>query len=80
MQQQAWSEDDGEEPATLECPYCQEEIYEDSVQCPYCGAYISAEDSPQAWSAGRKPRWIVVTVVICLIMVAYWIFGLPFII
>lgn len=37
--------DDDDWP-TVPCPYCREEIAEDSMQCPRCGEYISKEDSP----------------------------------
>lgn len=71
-----WESDDGEfaaddeeSAATIECPYCQAEIHEDSQRCPFCENYLSREDAPSE----RKPVWLVVGVVICLILVLLWI-------
>jgi hypothetical protein len=61
---------DDDEP-TVPCPYCRREIHEDAQRCPYCERYISAEDAP----AGRKPWWILVGVVLCLLMVLGWLWG-----
>jgi uncharacterized protein (DUF983 family) len=58
--------DDG---GTVACPYCRREIHEDSPRCPHCGNYISAEDAPP----NRKPAWIVVTAVVCVVFVVLWI-------
>ena len=63
-------DEDDDEP-TVPCPYCRREIHEDAQRCPYCEQYISAEDAP----AGRKPWWIVLGVVLCLLMVLGWLWG-----
>jgi hypothetical protein len=63
-------EDDDEEP-TVACPYCRREIHEDAQRCPYCEQYISAEDAPPA----RKPWWIIVGAIVCLILLLSWFFG-----
>ena len=54
---------------TLPCPYCGEEMLEDSPQCPACGNYISAEELPYY----RQPMWVVITAVICLIVALGWV-------
>ena len=61
-----WDEDD---ESTIPCPYCRREIFEDSPQCPHCGQYISKEDAP----AGRRPWWIIVGVLLCLMVMWLWI-------
>lgn len=61
---------DDDEPR-VPCPYCRREIHEDAQRCPYCERYISAEDSP----AGRKPWWIILGVVLCLLMVLGWLWS-----
>jgi hypothetical protein len=63
--------DDGEDDQTIPCPYCGEDVYEEAEQCPQCGNYISAEDAP----AERKPWWLIVGVVTCLLVMYFWIFG-----
>ncbi len=60
-------EDDDDETTT--CPYCGARMHEESVRCPACENYISREDSPRQ----RRPWWIVITVVVCLVIVALWV-------
>ena len=72
-----WNSDDevgyddteDKEECTILCPYCQEEIHEESLRCPFCENYLSTVDSP----AQRRPLWLVVGIVICLILVLMWI-------
>ncbi len=61
----AWSDDE----ATVSCPYCGEEMLEDSPQCSHCGNYISAEDHRVA----TKPTWVVATAILCLLMAVGWL-------
>lgn len=65
----AEDEPDEEDGGTVPCPYCHREIHEDSPRCPHCGSYISEEDAPPS----RKPTWIVVTAIICVVFVVLWI-------
>jgi hypothetical protein len=60
-----------EEEPTVPCPYCREEIHEDSPRCPHCGNYVSQEDAP----AGRRPWWLIIGVAACLYAVYRWIVG-----
>jgi hypothetical protein len=59
-----------DEDATVPCPYCGQEMYDDSPRCPHCDRYISKEDMPPA----RQPMWVVVGIVLCLCAAAVWIF------
>ncbi len=63
-------ESDGEEEPTISCPYCKRLIHEDAPRCPYCENYLSEEDS-----TAHKPWWIIFGVLVCLIVVYYWIKG-----
>lgn len=61
-----WDRDDYDEVSweSWECPYCGEEMYDDSPRCPHCGNYLSREDEP-----GHKPRWVLLTAVILLVLI-----------
>ena len=60
-------DDDGDD--TVPCPYCRRPIHEDAQRCPYCETYISEEDAP----AARKPWWIIIGALLCLLAVYLWI-------
>lgn len=74
----AWDEDpledlegddeDDDEKSTVPCPYCRQPVYEDADYCANCDEFISLEDAPPE----RKPLWIVVTAVFCLVSVVLW--------
>ncbi len=51
------------------CYYCKKMIDEQAAHCPRCGKYQSEEDSPS-----HTPLWIILTVIICGIVVLFWIF------
>ena len=51
--------DNDDEDHTILCPFCQEEIHEQSERCPYCEKYLSEEDSP----ANSQPWWILLVAV-----------------
>jgi uncharacterized paraquat-inducible protein A len=63
--------DDGES-ATIACPHCGEEIHEESQRCPRCGHYLSEEEES---AAKPKPWLIAVGMMLCLIVVYFWVFG-----
>ncbi len=48
-------EDDGDEP-TIECPYCGNDVHEDSPRCPVCENYLTREET----STSHKPLWFLV--------------------
>ncbi len=61
--------DESDDEATIACPYCGDEMYEDAPQCPHCGQYITAEDGHRE----PKPWWIVAGVIACLVALLWWI-------
>lgn len=74
MHDSEWKPDDessDDDPVIVPCPYCGEEILEDAPQCPACGNYLSEEDRPRE----KKPPWILVGVVICLVIALLWAAG-----
>ncbi len=71
-EEESWAEQAGDDDAdyTIPCPRCKRPIHEDAERCPYCERYISVEDAPQP----RKPWWIIIGVIICLLLACYWAF------
>jgi hypothetical protein len=63
-----WEDEESNEEDTIPCPYCRQPIHEDSVRCPHCENYLSDEDVP-----ARKPWWLILGVVVCLLIVYMWI-------
>jgi hypothetical protein len=63
-----WDGGSEEDEATIPCPYCHRDIYENSIRCPYCEQYLSDEDVPP----GRKPWWIIVGILLCLAVLLSW--------
>jgi uncharacterized paraquat-inducible protein A len=59
----------GDEDATIDCPHCRAQIYDDAEQCPECGRYLSDEDAP----AKLPPVWILLGVAVCLLIVIGWL-------
>jgi hypothetical protein len=60
--------DDDDDESTIPCPYCRRQIHEDSQRCPYCENYVSQEDTP-----APKAWWVIAGVVLCLLVVGFWI-------
>jgi DNA-directed RNA polymerase subunit RPC12/RpoP len=63
-----WGDDDDADEATIACPNCGREVFEDSPRCPHCGEFILEEDS-----AASTPWWIVLGVLLCLAAVLVWV-------
>jgi predicted nucleic acid-binding Zn ribbon protein len=61
-------DDEDDDDDTDPCPYCGEPIHFEAVLCPHCDRYLSKEDAP----AEKKPLWIFVTAIVCLIIVVCW--------
>lgn len=59
---------DESDVALLPCPNCGAAIYEEAPRCPKCGEYVDAE----AAHAGRKPLWIVATLLLLLFMFVFF--------
>jgi ferredoxin-thioredoxin reductase catalytic subunit len=80
-----WEDDEDVEPETVDeanydedvdisspCPYCGKQMFDDTPRCPHCGNYISEEDSPEDRPGDRKPMWIIIAAVLCLIAALFW--------
>lgn len=62
--------DEADEDATIPCPHCGVDIYDDAERCPECGRYLSREEV-----GSRQPRWFIIAAVICLIIAILWAIG-----
>lgn len=62
---------DDDDIPTVPCPYCREDILEDSEQCPHCGMYSSKEDAPRE----RKSLLWIAVMVLALLATAFTMFG-----
>ncbi len=62
-----WHYDFDDSLPTILCPYCQEEIPEDTPKCPYCGDYISKEDHVEK----PFPNWIKFTALILVLLMGF---------
>ena len=63
---------EGEEELTIACPYCGEDVYEDSPRCPYCENYLSVEERTS--SSSSMPVWVIVGMVLALLATSTWFF------
>jgi len=61
-------DDDIGDEATVPCPFCRHDIFEDTPRCPHCSRYLSADD----FARGSRPLWVTVTAVVCL-LIAIWL-------
>ncbi|MGE0759187.1 MAG: hypothetical protein AB7F89_05225 [Pirellulaceae bacterium] len=65
-------EDQDESPdgATMDCPMCGEEIYDDATWCPFCDQYLTQEQA--------RPRrlgwWFWLGMGACFAAVLIWVF------
>lgn len=65
-----WSDDSVDDEPTITCPYCGNEVHEDSPRCPSCENYLSQEDRP----AVPKPWWFLIGVGLGLLVFLRWLF------
>jgi hypothetical protein len=73
-----WDEDDlpdgvyhDEDVATVPCPYCKREIFEEAQWCPHCENHVSQEDAPPSQ---RSWFWIVM-MLLALAAAFWWVMG-----
>src|SRR3954452_24133862 len=52
---------------TVRCGRCKKFIFEDSVRCRYC-KHLQLEEQAQ-----KKPLWIIIAAVLCIIGFTFWL-------
>lgn len=61
-------QDSDEDPsATIPCPNCGHDVFEDADRCPHCGEYIT----PAASSA--RPMWLIIAAILALLALLFWL-------
>jgi ribosomal protein L37E len=75
--------DDGDsgkpdESQTGHCPECHGPVYEFTNKCPACGYLLTAADRRQLWSAESKPKWVLITATIVLVILMLGVLTLRF--
>jgi hypothetical protein len=77
-----WYEEDGaDEPDDAEagrCPECSGPVYEFTDKCPTCGYYLTAADRRHLWASDSKPKWILITATVILIVLVLGMLTLRF--
>lgn len=58
---------DDDASATVSCPNCGQDVYEDADRCPYCNEYITAA------SSGGRPTWLIIAAILALLGVLFWL-------
>ena len=76
-----YNEDDEEDPDEAEvgrCPECRGPIYDFTDRCPACGYWLTAADRRQMSSGLTKPKWVLVTAGIILVVLILGMLTLRF--
>jgi len=64
------SDEGDDEAETVECPHCGRDVYEQAEKCPFCRGYLSREDARKS----GKPRWVIATTLVLLLVIFYaWV-------
>lgn len=66
-----YSEDEDESYDDAEfgrCPECSAVVYEFSERCPACGYYLSAADRRRLFAGDSKPKWVLITAAVILVI------------
>ena len=50
------------------CPECRGPIYDLTDRCPACGYWLSEADRRAMWSGASKPKWVLITAAIVLVV------------
>ncbi len=67
-----WIEDEGDEDDVyLSCPFCHEDVHEDTQQCPSCGDWIIPVDPRQRT---QKIIWAIAAMLIIASMFMFVVF------
>ena len=63
---------------TGRCPECSAPVYDFTDKCPACGYYVSADDRRRLWSSESKPKWVLITATLILLLLLFGVLTLRF--
>ena len=69
---------ESDDSETGPCPECRGPVYEFTNKCPACGYLLTAADRRQLWSRESKPKWVLITATIILVILLIGILSLRF--
>jgi hypothetical protein len=75
------TDDSSDESASVEtghCPECRGPVYEFTDKCPACGYWLTAADRRTIWSGASKPKWVLITAGIILVVLVLGMLTLQF--
>jgi ribosomal protein L37E len=76
-----YNDDSSDEPEHTEsghCPECAGPVYEFTDRCPACGYWLTASDRRHLWSSESKPKWVLITAGIILVVLVLGMLTLRF--
>jgi len=68
----SFDQDTDDDTATIPCPYCGNEVHEDSPRCPSCENYLSLEEVLP--KPTQKPWWVLLGAGLGLLVFLRWLF------
>jgi hypothetical protein len=57
----------GDAQEFIRCPHCRKYILDEATQCPYCKNWV------EEGGKSRKPLWILITALICVVLGILWL-------
>jgi hypothetical protein len=60
------------------CPECSEPVYDFSDRCSACGYYLSAADRRRLFAGDSKPKWVLITATVILVILILGVLTLRF--
>jgi hypothetical protein len=76
-----YSDDEDDSPDDAEsahCPECSAVVYEFTDRCPACGYYLSAADRRRLFAGDSKPKWVLITATVILVILILGVLTLRF--
>jgi hypothetical protein len=76
-----YSEDEDEtydDAETAHCPECAALVRDFLDKCPACGYWLTVSDRRRLWSGSSKPKWVLITAGVILVVLVLGMLTLRF--